>query len=135
MTEFAYDADLAGLSYHFSDTSTGLYVFTGGYNDNLATLIQVVMQKARELRARPDRLAVMKEQVVKNSVKNIQQLYLLSLQVAREWRNFLLGQSYSISDYFGRYLLSKRQWTTEEQLAELPCVDLILLPTMETNLF
>lgn len=64
LTEFAYDADLAGLSYHFSDTTTGLYVFAGGYNDNLATLIRVVMQKARELEAKPDRLAVMKEQVV-----------------------------------------------------------------------
>jgi len=93
------------------------------------------MQKVRELRVKPDRLAVMKEQVVKFSVKNIHQLYLLSLQVAREWRNFFLGQSYLISDYFGRYLLSERQWTTEEQSAELPCVYLILLPTIETNIF
>ncbi|KAF9454625.1 insulin-degrading enzyme [Macrolepiota fuliginosa MF-IS2] len=99
LTEFAYDADLAGLSYHFSNTTTGLYVYTGGYNDKLATLIKDVLRKARGLKAKPDRLAV-----------------------AREWRNFFLGQSYSISDYFGRYLLSERQWTVEEELKELPSV-------------
>lgn len=104
LTEFAYDADLAGLSYHFSNTTTGLYVFTGGYNDKLATLIRAVMEKARKLKAKPDRLAVMKE------------------QIAREWRNFFLGQSYSVSDYFGRYLLTEKQWTIEEELKELPSI-------------
>ncbi|KAJ3571053.1 hypothetical protein NP233_g3999 [Leucocoprinus birnbaumii] len=105
LNEFAYDADLAGLTYHFSNTTTGLYLFTGGYNDKLATLIQAVMLKARMLKAKPDRLAVMKE------------------QVAREWRNFFLGQSHSISDYYGRYLLSEKQWTIEEELKELPSIE------------
>lgn len=63
LTEFAYDADLAGLSYHFSNTTTGLYVQISGYNDKLATLMKDVLQKAKGLKAKPDRLAVMKEQV------------------------------------------------------------------------
>jgi len=62
----------------------------GGYNDNLATFIQVVMQKARELRVKPDRLAVMKEQVVKYSVKSIQQLYSLSSRLQENGATFSL---------------------------------------------
>lgn len=63
LTEFAYDAGLAGLSYHFSHSTTGLYVYTSGYNDKLPILVKSVLQKARELEAKTDRLAVMKEQV------------------------------------------------------------------------
>lgn len=32
-----------------------------------------------------------------------------------------MGHSYSISDYYGRYLMAAQQWTIEEKLAELPC--------------
>ncbi|KXN92195.1 Insulin-degrading enzyme [Leucoagaricus sp. SymC.cos] len=117
LTEFAYDADLAGLSYHFSNTTTGLYIYAGGYNDKLVVLVKTVMQKARELRAKSDRLAVMKE------------------QVAREWRNFFLGQSYTISDYLGRYLLSERQWTIEEELKELPSITVEEIDTHAEKLF
>lgn len=32
-----------------------------------------------------------------------------------------MGQSYRISDYFGRYMLSHNLWTLEEKLPEVPC--------------
>ncbi|KAF7778613.1 hypothetical protein Agabi119p4_2958 [Agaricus bisporus var. burnettii] len=104
LTELAYDAGLAGLSYSFSDTTTGLYVFASGYNDKLSTLVKHILQKARELEAKPDRLEIMKELLEK------------------EWRNFFFGQSYTLSDYFGRYLLAEKQWTIEEQMNELNSV-------------
>ncbi len=63
LTEFAYDADLAGLTYGFSNSTTGLYVSLNGYNDKLAILVQNVLHKARGLKVKPDRLAVMKEEV------------------------------------------------------------------------
>jgi len=43
------------------------------------------------------------------------------LQAKREWENFFFGQSYQLSDYYGRYLLSAQQWTLVEKLEELPC--------------
>ena len=43
------------------------------------------------------------------------------IQAKRDWHNFFLGQSYVLSDYFARYILSERQWSLEENLKELPC--------------
>lgn len=37
----------------------------------------------------------------------------------REWENFFLGQSYTISSYFTSYLMTENQWTIMEKLQEL----------------
>jgi len=63
LTEFAYDADLAGLSYNFVPHTTGLYVTVNGYNDKVAVLVQDVLDKIKGLVVDPQRLEVMKEQV------------------------------------------------------------------------
>ncbi|KAF9000402.1 Metalloenzyme, LuxS/M16 peptidase-like protein [Cyathus striatus] len=104
LTEYAYDADLAGLSYNFIQHTTGLYVSMNGYNDKMAVLVQHVLEKIKGLVVNPERLAIIKE------------------QAKRDWENFFLGQSYTLSDYFGRYLLAERQWTLEEKLKELQSV-------------
>lgn len=63
LTEFAYDADLAGLSYNFLQHTTGLFVSMNGYNDKMTVLVQHVLEKVKGLVVNPERLAVMKEQV------------------------------------------------------------------------
>lgn len=63
LTEFAYDADLAGLTYNLSGQSLGLYVTLNGYNDKLHVLAKDVLERAKNLKVQPDRLAVMKDQV------------------------------------------------------------------------
>ena len=63
LTEFSYDADLAGLSYNYSSHSFGTYLVIGGYNDKLPLLLQNIFEKIRGLEVRPERLSVMKEQV------------------------------------------------------------------------
>ena len=40
-------------------------------------------------------------------------------QAKRDWENFFLGQSYQISDYYGRYLITEKQWTLKEKLEVL----------------
>ncbi|KAG5637127.1 hypothetical protein H0H81_005656 [Sphagnurus paluster] len=102
LSEYAYDADLAGLSYNFLSHVGGLYVAVNGYNDKLAVLIKHVLEKVKGLDIDPQRLAVMKEQA--------------------KWENFFLGQSYSLSDYFGRYIMTEQQWTLQEKLNELASV-------------
>ncbi|KAF9469217.1 Metalloenzyme, LuxS/M16 peptidase-like protein [Collybia nuda] len=104
LSEFSYDADLAGLTYNFLQHSGGLLVSMNGYNDKMVVLVQHVLEKIKALIVNPERLAVMKE------------------QVKRDWENFYLGQSYSLSDYFGRYILTAQTWTVDERLAELSSV-------------
>ncbi|OCH92098.1 insulin-degrading enzyme [Obba rivulosa] len=104
LTEFTYDADLAGLSYNFASQLLGLYITLTGYNDKLHVLAHHVLERARNLQIKPDRLEVMKD------------------QAKRDWENFFLGQPYRLSDYYGRYLMSEKQWTVEEKLAELSSI-------------
>lgn len=49
-------------------------------------------------------------------------MYKHVLQVKRDWDNFFLGQPYRLADYFGRYLMTKDQWTIAEKLAEISCM-------------
>ncbi|KAI0672916.1 insulin-degrading enzyme [Trametes maxima] len=104
LTEFAYDADLAGLSYNFGGHAPGLYVTLSGYNDKLHILAKDVFERARNLKVDPERLEVMKD------------------QAKREYENFFLGQPYRLSDYYARYLLTEREWTVSELLEEVPTV-------------
>ncbi|KAH9950188.1 insulin-degrading enzyme [Amylocystis lapponica] len=104
LTEFAYDADLAGLTYNFAGQTLGLYITLSGYNDKLHVLARDVLERAKNLQIKADRLAVMKE------------------QAKRDWENFSLGQPYRLSDYFGRYLMTEQLWTVEEKLAEVSSV-------------
>ncbi|KDR81747.1 hypothetical protein GALMADRAFT_58881 [Galerina marginata CBS 339.88] len=117
LTEFSYDADLAGLSYSFSPHSSGMFVSMNGYNDKMSVLVRHVLEKIKGLVVNPQRLAVIKE------------------EARREWENFFLGQSYSLSDYYGRYLMAERQWTVEEKLSELPSVSANDIQTHMKELF
>lgn len=63
LTEFSYDATLAGLSYNFAPHQTGLYVTMNGYNDKMSVLVRHVLDKVKRLVVDPKRLAVVKEEV------------------------------------------------------------------------
>lgn len=43
------------------------------------------------------------------------------MQLMKGYDNFFLGQPYTISDYWCKYVLSTVRWTTKEKSAELPC--------------
>ncbi|KDQ61093.1 hypothetical protein JAAARDRAFT_32094 [Jaapia argillacea MUCL 33604] len=104
LTEFSYDADLAGLSYNFASHPLGVFVALSGYNDKLPLLARHVLESVKNLKVDPERLNVMKE------------------EVKRQWQNFFLGQSYTISEYYGRYLITEKQWTLQEKLPEIAAV-------------
>ncbi|KAI0372962.1 insulin-degrading enzyme [Pilatotrama ljubarskyi] len=104
LSEFAYDAELAGLSYHFGGHALGLYMTLGGYNDKLHVLAKDVLERVRSLKVNPERLAVMKD------------------KTKRDYENFFLGQPYRLSEYYARYLLTEREWTISELLEEVPTV-------------
>ncbi|KAJ3740513.1 insulin-degrading enzyme [Lentinula detonsa] len=104
LEEFSYDASLAGLSYSCTSHTKGMYVTLQGYNDKMSVLVQHVLDKVKSLEVRPDRLRVIIEQNKHN------------------WENFFLGQSYQLSEYYGRHLMTQEQWTVDELLKELPTI-------------
>ena len=125
LTEYSYDADLAGLTYSFEASSLGFYVAISGYNDKLHVLLRDVLEKAKSLEVRADRLGIMKEKVNNSSHKCARAPYRCTrsflAQIRRDWENFFLGQSYQLSDYYGRYLMNEKQWTIQEKLQVLDC--------------
>ncbi|KAG8972932.1 Insulinase (Peptidase M16), partial [Tulasnella sp. 427] len=101
LTEFAYDADLAGLAYDVGIHSEGVTVVLSGYNEKLVVLLKVVLDKIKDLEVKEDRFNVLKE------------------QLRQEYVNVALDQPYHTSDYHARYLLSPKAWTPAEKLEEL----------------
>lgn len=63
LTEFSYDADLAGLSYSLHTHTTGVYAAMNGYNDKMFPLANSLLEKIKTLVVDPQRLEVMKESV------------------------------------------------------------------------
>jgi insulysin len=63
LNEYSYDADVAGLIYSFEASSLGFCVPISGYNDKLHVLLRDVLEKAKNLEVRAERLDVMIEKV------------------------------------------------------------------------
>ncbi|KAI0784388.1 insulin-degrading enzyme [Abortiporus biennis] len=104
LNAFAYDAEMAGLNYGFSPHSDGVFVSLNGYNDKLHILAKDVFERAKTLVVNPGRMAAKKEEMV------------------RDWENFFLEQPYRLSDYYARYIMTEKQWTLQEKLAEIPSI-------------
>jgi insulysin len=81
--------------------NSGIAISLNGYNDKLPDLTRRIIEAARNLQVRQDRLEVMKE------------------KLKRDWKNFFMSQSYQLSDYYTRYILTHGAWTMEEQLQEV----------------
>ena len=64
LTEYTYDADLAGLAYYLGALSIGVEMSLSGYNDKLPDLTRRIIEAVRNLQVRQDRLEVMKEKVI-----------------------------------------------------------------------
>ena len=63
LTEYSYDADLAGLTYQFGSHNLGVYCTVSGYNDKLGVLAKVIFEGARNLVVTQERLHVVKSSV------------------------------------------------------------------------
>jgi insulysin len=62
LTEYAYDAGLAGLSYDLSADHRSLVINQSGYNDKMYVLAEKVVKRMRNLVVKPERLEVVKKQ-------------------------------------------------------------------------
>ncbi|GAA98082.1 uncharacterized protein L969DRAFT_85999 [Mixia osmundae IAM 14324] len=68
LTEYSYDADLAGLSYDLSRADNGLMITIGGYNDKLPVLLKVLLERMKTLEIDQQRFDLIKDQLRRNYV-------------------------------------------------------------------
>ena len=104
LTEYAYDAEIAGLDYHTAALSNGFDVAVSGYNDKMPVLLEKVLVSMRDLEIRDDRFDIIKERMM------------------RGYKNFEYQEPYTQSTTYTRYLTSETSWTTFELLQELDAV-------------
>ncbi|PSS03756.1 Metalloenzyme, LuxS/M16 peptidase-like protein [Coniella lustricola] len=104
LEEYSYDAELAGLQYHVTLDSRGLFLEVGGYNDKLPVLLEQVLKTMRDLEILEDRFAIIKE------------------RVSRAYRNWALQQPFHQVGEYTYWLTTEHDFTIEELAAELPVV-------------
>lgn len=63
LDEVTYSASLAGLRHSLGYHSEGISIRVHGYHDKLPLLLQIVLEKIKNLQPREDRLKVFKEKV------------------------------------------------------------------------
>jgi insulysin len=63
LTEFTYDAELAGMKYSIMCDGPSIVVVSEGYNDKLSVLMEHVLEKVKSIIITEDRVTVIAEQV------------------------------------------------------------------------
>lgn len=104
LSEYSYNADLAGLEYAISHHNVGLDVDVSGYNDKMSVLLEKVLVSMRDLEVKDERFDVIKE------------------RIERGLRNFEYSEPYRQIQTYARWLVNDRGWTTFQLLEELPAV-------------
>lgn len=121
LTEYSYDAQLAGLKYSMNNILDGLQIVVSGYNDKIPQLLRTVLQSLTQLQPSEARLSILKQ------------------QFERELENFKLEQPFRIADDWCRHLLQHHGWTRDDILSKLPgrpstsTCELVLHPASDCN--
>lgn len=104
LSEYSYDAELAGLSYEISNHGQGFDVSVSGYNDKMSVLLEKVLLAMRDLQVKEERFAIIKDRVL------------------RSWRNFDYTQPFQQIHIYSRWLISEKGFNIEQMLDELPSI-------------
>lgn len=98
LTEYAYAAELAGLSYALTNTKYGMMLYLKGYSDKQHVLLNKIMEKLTNFEIDPKRFEILKETYV------------------RGLKNFQAEQPHKHAVYYTSVLLSEHAWTKDELL-------------------
>eukprot|EP00897_Mesotaenium_endlicherianum_P007056 jgi/Mesen1/6379/ME000329S05544 len=109
LNEFAYLAEVAGLSYNVDATVLGLQISVSGYSHKLAVLAHKIMAKLLSLDVSQERFDVIKAKTLK------------------DFLNFQYEQPYQQALYDASVLLQHRRWHMHEYIQLLPAVQLATL--------
>jgi len=105
LNEYAYYAEVAGLSYGINHTGTGFQVTIVGYNHKMRILLEKILEKIVHFEVKEDRFSVIKEKVLK------------------EYLNYKFQQPYQQAFYYISLLLEHRMWQRNEFLEVLPHIE------------
>ncbi|KAF0691537.1 Aste57867_17268 [Aphanomyces stellatus] len=97
LTEYTYDAELAGMRYSLSFTTKALELYGGGYSDKLPVLFQLIVTNLVQLH------------VDDETFRRIQD------KTKRSYDNFERDDPYKHAIYFSSCLLEDTKWTVAEK--------------------
>lgn len=101
LTEYSYDAELAGLAYNIESQGDAIGISVDGYNDKLPVLLGYILEQVRNFKVKDDRFEIIKD------------------QVRRAYLNFRLEAPYQHANYYTTYLTIEKLWTAEDKLQEI----------------
>lgn len=104
LSEFSYDAEVAGLLYNVDSQLDGIVVVVAGYNDKLQLLLQSILDTLTKLKVDPKRFDIVMD------------------QVRRNYQNFDLEEPYQHAAFYSTYLLTEQMWTQHEKLAVIDSI-------------
>ncbi|KAF2171129.1 hypothetical protein M409DRAFT_19100 [Zasmidium cellare ATCC 36951] len=104
LTEYAYDAELAGLEYNITRLPEAWEISVSGYNDKMHVLLEKVLTSLRDLEFKQERFDIIKE------------------RLARGLRNTEYSEPFRQVNTYTRWLGKETQWITDDFLEELPAV-------------
>lgn len=102
LTEYSYDAELAGLGYNIEAQGNVIGLSVDGYNDKLPVLVRYIL-----------------EEFSKFKVDDHARFDIIKDQVQRGYMNFNQEAPYQHANYYTTYLTVERMWTSQEKLKEL----------------
>ena len=100
LSEYSYDAEIAGLEYELGDYYVGIGIDVNGYNDKISVLLEKLLITMRDLEVKPDRFNIVKERIL------------------RGYRNWDFQQPYHQVGQYITWLSSDKAWINEQYLAE-----------------
>lgn len=101
LSEYSYNAEVAGLTYYLSQESKGINLHIGGYSDKLPLLLSKVIDKMKNLQIQQDRFDIFKD------------------ELTRGYENFFLEAPYQHSAYYMSDVLGENAWNCDDFLSEI----------------
>ncbi|KAJ4809129.1 Insulinase (Peptidase family M16) family protein [Rhynchospora pubera] len=105
LNDYAYNAQIASLSYSISSTATGFQVAVTGYNHKMRLLIDAIMMQIAQFEVKANRFSVFKETYLK------------------EYENIKFSQPYSQASYYLSLMLYDQSWPSNENLEALSALN------------
>ncbi|CAB4464914.1 unnamed protein product [Rhizophagus irregularis] len=101
LTEYSYNAEIAGLSYDLYTHFNGLLLTIDGYSDKMQVLLEKILIIMKNFEVDSERFSLIKE------------------YLQRDYKNSLLDSPHQHSSYYFLYLTQEKVWSHEEKLEVL----------------